>query len=66
MECVAIPDILLSFEAIYPELSRVGKNILKRIVLLLTQLIQRTRTGSMEYDKTYEPADAPNVSIHRH
>lgn len=40
LECAAIHDILISFKAIDPELNRVGKTNLKRIVSMLTRLIQ--------------------------
>ena len=61
LECVAIHDILLSFEAIDSELNRVEKTNLKRIVSMLTRLIQRTETvseGSSEYEYEYEYRDA--------
>jgi four helix bundle protein len=53
LECAAIHDMLLSFEAIDSEVSRIGKTNLKRIVSMLTRLIQRTDTvseGSIEYE----------------
>jgi hypothetical protein len=53
LECAAIHDILISFEAIDSELNRIGKTNLKRIVSMLTRLIQRTDTvseGSIEYE----------------
>ncbi len=53
LECAAIHDILVSFEAIDLELNRVGKTNLKRIVSMLTRLIQRTDSvseGSIEYE----------------
>jgi len=46
LECAAIHDVLLSFEAIDPEFNRIGKTNLKRIVSMLTRLIQRTETVS--------------------
>ena len=46
LECAAIHDILLSFEAIDSELNRIGKTNLKRIVSMLIRLIQRTETVS--------------------
>ena len=63
LECAAIHDILISFEAIDPELNRVGKTNLKRIVSMLTRLIQRTETVSevsieYEYEYEYEYRDA--------
>jgi four helix bundle protein len=53
LECAAIHDILLSFEAIDPELNRIGKTNLKWIVSMLTRWIQRTDLvweGSIEYE----------------
>jgi hypothetical protein len=55
LECAAIDDILLSillsFQAIDSEANRVGKVNLKRIVAMLTRLIQRTESVS---DKAVE------------
>jgi four helix bundle protein len=65
LECVAIHDILVSFEAIDLEVNRVGKTNLKRIVSMLTRLIQRTDSvseGSIEYeyrDAEYEYEERP-------
>ncbi|MFN7626216.1 MAG: 23S rRNA-intervening sequence protein, partial [Pirellula sp.] len=59
-ECAAIHDILLSFEAIDSKLNRIGKTNLKRIVSMLTRLIQRTNTvseGSIEYEYEYRDAE---------
>lgn len=42
LECAAIHDILSSFEAIDAETNHIGKSSLKRIVSMLTRLIQRT------------------------
>ncbi len=53
LECAAIHDILFSFEAIDAETNHVGKSNLKRIVSMLTRLIQRTENvaeGSIEYE----------------
>ncbi len=72
LECAAIHDILISFEAIDLELNRVGQTNLKRIVSMLTRLIQRTdsvsegsieyeyeyRDAEYEYEKKHEPSDA--------
>jgi four helix bundle protein len=75
LECAAIHDILVSFEAIDLELNRVGKTNLKRIVSMLTRLIQRTdsvsegsieyeyRDAEYEYEKTYEQSIGPKCSI---
>lgn len=60
MECAAIHDVLSSFEAIDAESSRVGKTNLKRIVSMLTRLIQRSQTvsdGSIEYEYEYRDAE---------
>ena len=77
LECAAIHDILVSFEAIDLELNRVGKTNLKRIVSMLTRLIQRTdsvsegsieyeyeyRDAEYEYEKTHEQSIGPKCSI---
>ena len=60
LECAAIHDILLSFEAIDSEVTRLGKTNLKRIVSMLTRLIQRTESvseGLIEYDIEYRDAE---------
>ena len=60
LECAAIHDILVSLEAIDLELNRVGKTNLKRIVSMLTRLIQRTDSvseGSIEYEYEYRDAE---------
>lgn len=64
LECAAIHDVLLSFEAIDPEFNRIGKTNLKRIVSMLTRLIQRTETVSTrsaeyEYCETEYEAEFP-------
>ena len=46
LECAAIHDILKSFDVIDPELNRIGKCSLKRIVSMLTRLIQRSDSVS--------------------
>jgi len=46
LECTAIQDILLSFEAIDEEVNRTNKIKLKRIVSMLTQLVQRNESVS--------------------
>ena len=63
LECAAIHDILSAFEAIDSELNRDGKTNLKRIVSMLTRLIQRTDSVSedwieYEYEYEYEYRDA--------
>jgi four helix bundle protein len=69
LECAAIHDILLICEAIDAESNRRGKSDLKRIVSMLTRLIQRTETvseGSIEYeyrDAEYEYEKKPEQSI---
>ena len=53
LECAAIHDVLSSFGAIDAESNRIGKTNLKRIVSMLTRLIQRTQIvsdGSIEYE----------------
>jgi hypothetical protein len=77
LECAAIHDILGSFEAIDSELNLVGKTNLKRIVSMLTRLIQRTdsvsegsieyeyRDAEYEYEKTHEQSIGPKCSIER-
>jgi four helix bundle protein len=53
LECAAIHDILQSFEAIDAESTRIGKAHLKRIVSMMTRLIQRTETvagQSIDYE----------------
>ncbi|MFN6139001.1 MAG: four helix bundle protein [Planctomycetota bacterium] len=60
LECAAIHDVLFSFEAIDSETNRIGKTNLKRIVSMLTRLIQRTDTvseGSIEYEYEYRDAE---------
>jgi four helix bundle protein len=75
LECAAIHDILISFEAIDTELNRVSKTNLKRIVSMLARLIQRTdsvsegsieyeyRDAEYEYEKKHEQSIGPNCSI---
>jgi four helix bundle protein len=68
LECAAIHDILSAFEAIDSELNRDGKTKLKRIVSMLTRLIQRTDSVSedwIEYEKTHEQSIGPKCSIER-
>ncbi len=53
LECAAIHDRLMSFEAIDYELNQIGKTNLKRIVSMLTRLIQRNESvaeGMIEYE----------------
>ena len=60
LECAAIHDILLICGAIDSETNRRGKSDLKRIVSMLTRLIQRTETvseGSIEYEYEYRDAE---------
>ena len=77
LECAAIHDILTAFEAIDSDLNRDGKTKLKRIVSMLTRLIQRTdsvsedwieyeyeyRDAEYEYEKTHEQSIGPKCSI---
>ena len=56
LECAAIHDLLLSFEAIDAEFNQIGKTNLKRILSMLTRLIQRTEVvseQSIEYEYEY-------------
>lgn len=48
LECAAIYDILHSYEALDSELNRTGKTNLKRIVSMLTRLIQRAELVAEE------------------
>jgi len=69
LECAAIHDILISFGAIDSELNRIGKANLKRIVSMLTRLIQRTETvaeKSIEYEYEYEYRDAEHEYENKH
>ncbi len=53
LECAAIHDILIAVSAIDAESNRRGKSELKRIVSMLTRLIQRTdrvAEGEVEYE----------------
>ena len=57
LECAAIHDILESTGAIDSETTWIGKTNLKRIVSMLTKLIQRRETveeDSIEYEYEYE------------
>ena len=60
LECVAIHDILLICKAIDSATNLRGKSDLKRIVSMLTRLIQRTEAVSevsIEYDYEYRDAE---------
>jgi hypothetical protein len=60
LECAAIHDIILSFEAVDSELNRVGETNLRRIVSMLTRLTQRADSvseGSIEYEYEYRDAE---------
>jgi len=46
LECAAIHDVLCVCDALAAEADRRGKTSLKRIVAMLTRLIQRTTSGS--------------------
>ena len=69
LECAAIHDILFSFDAIDAETNQVGRSTLKRIVSMLTRLIQRTENvaeGSIEYEyreAEYEYEESPNKAL---
>jgi len=65
-ECDSIHNILTSFEAIGPEPNRVGKSNLKRIVSMLTRLIQRSNSvsgESIEYEKKLEQSIGSKCSM---
>ncbi len=60
LECAAIHDVLRVCDAIDDELNCRGKSDLKRIVSMLTRLIQRTQTVSedrIEYEYEYRKAE---------
>jgi four helix bundle protein len=60
LECASIHDVLAVCDAIDVESNRRGKSDLKRIVSMLTRLIQRTETvseGSIEYEYEYRDAE---------
>jgi hypothetical protein len=60
LECAAIHDILQALSAIDAESNRRGKSELKRIVSMLTRLIQRTdrvAEGAIEYEYEYRGAE---------
>ncbi len=64
MECAAIRDVLLVCDAIDDDSNCRGKSDLKRIVSMLTRLIQRTlcvSERSVEYEYEYRPG-APGLS----
>lgn len=66
LECAAIHDILVSFEAIDRELNQIGKTNLKRIVSMLTRLIQRSNSvsgESIEYEKKLEQSIGSKCSM---
>ena len=77
LECAAIHDILQALSAIDGESNRRGKSELKRIVSMLTRLIQRTdrvAEGAIEYEYEYRdaeyeyeasPAPEPTVAVER-
>ena len=60
LECASIHDVLSVCDAIDDEFNRRGKSDLKRIVSMLTRLIQRTESvseGSIEYEYEYRDAE---------
>ena len=60
LECAAAHDILTAFGGIDEEADRQGKSQLKRIVSLLTRLIQRTDRvvdAALEYEYEYRDAE---------
>ena len=64
LECASIHDVLRVCDAIDEEPNRRGKSDLKRIVSMLTRLIQRKQTkttmaeDAIEYEYEYEYRDA--------
>jgi four helix bundle protein len=69
LECAAIHDILFSFDAIDAETNHVGRSTSKRIVAMLTPLIQRTDSVTeelIEYEyreAEYEYEESPNKAV---
>jgi four helix bundle protein len=60
LECASIHDVLCVCDALDDESNRRGKSDLKRIVSMLTRLIQRSETvseGSIEYEYEYRDAE---------
>ena len=60
LECAAIHDVLRVGDAIDDDSNRHGKSNWKRIVSMLTRLIQRTETvseGRIEYEYEYREAE---------
>ena len=60
LECAAIHDVLKAFAAVEGEPNRRGKSQLRRIVSMLTRLIQRTDRVSqdpIEYEYEYRDAE---------
>ena len=71
LECASIHDVLRVCDAIGDESNRYGKSELKRIVSMLTRLIQRSQSvaeDAFEYEYVYRNAEyeyeeAPNNSL---
>jgi hypothetical protein len=60
LECAAIHDMLMAFAAVDEEPNRQGKSDLRRIVSMLTRLIQRTdcvAQDPIEYEYEYRDAE---------
>jgi four helix bundle protein len=60
LECASIHDVLLVCDAIDDDTNQIAKSNLKRIVSMLTRLIQRTQTVSenrIEYEYEYRDAE---------
>ena len=60
LECAAVHDILEAFSLMDEEANRQGKSQLKRIVSMLTRLIQRTdrvTDAGIEYEYEYRDAE---------
>lgn len=64
LECAAIHDVLQSIDVVELETNLVGKADLKRIVSMLTRLIQRSETVSEE-SVEYEYEHDTNKELHR-
>ena len=79
LECASIHDVLSVCDAIQVESNRRGKSELKRIVSMLTRLIQRTsrvseesieyeyeyRDAEYEYEEMPEQRNASSLNLHR-
>jgi four helix bundle protein len=60
LECASLHDVLRVCEAVDDNSNRYGKSEMKRIVSMLTRLIQRTQAvaeGAFEYEYEYRDAE---------